>query len=130
MVEERMRDTRFAVEDGCYSIEVLVISSGPDVVLYLSGGDRPHVGAVSLASYVEGEDRVMARNLVAGHHKEDELTERVAKDIARELHCTAAVVAGIHYDELDRAGIDAICSLADEAGRRAVAVIRSEGGKE
>jgi len=124
-----MRDARFTIDDGRYAIELHVIASGSDVVLHLDGGDRPHVGAVSLATYVKEEDRVTMRSLVAERHREDEVTERVARAVAQELHCTAAVLAGIHYDELDQAGIDSIRSLADEAGSQAIAWVRSGGNR-
>ena len=119
-----MQDAQFTIRNGLYSIEFRVIRSGSDVVLHLDGGDRPHVGAVSLATYDEEENCTTAKTLVVGNHREDDLTERVASVIAQELRCTAAVVAGIHFDQLDRAGIDAIRRLADEAGLRAIAWIQ------
>ncbi len=118
---------RFRVKKGAYAIEAHAIVSGSDVVLHLGGGDHPHVGAISLATYVEATHGVTLRSLTAGHHKESKLTEHIAKFTAEELQCTAAVSAGIHYDCLGSEGIDAILSLADEAGRRTVAWIQ---GKE
>ncbi len=60
------------------------------------------------------------------------LTKRqlaVIDDLFSSAGDEAAVLAGIHYDELDQAGIDLIRSLADEAGRQAIAWVRSGGNR-
>ena len=127
MSTAEIRCARFQAKDGRYAIETHVFISGPDIVLHLSGGDRPHVGAVSLATYVRETGCVTLSSLVSGIHKEKELTERVARDVAQALRCTAVVSAGIHYDVLDREGIATIRSLADEAARQVLTWIRGKG---
>jgi hypothetical protein len=98
--------TRDGIEE---SIVAVVLPGG--VVISLSGGDLPHVGAVALA-----EPRPSRRNdtkmsssvsvLVRLGHKEDDLAKRLAGEVASSLNLPVVFSAGIHIDDANEKQID------------------------
>lgn len=85
----------------------LFLSGGLQVSLF--GGDRPHIGAVGVAS-PEGEVSVTE----FPRHREGVLCEKWARVLADAGFLPAVVTAGIHYDGLEREGIRKVLMIADE----------------
>lgn len=86
---------------------------GRDYLFIIAGGDE-HIGAVSTAYRDPSTDEhewVVQTNRVPGH-KEYVLTEPMAQQAASQLKTTVTVCAGIHYDNLSSAHIDAVVEHA------------------
>lgn len=86
---------------------VLQTESGVSVTLY--GGDRPHIGAVGVAD--PGGKRTVTE---FPGHKEGVVCEKWTTALVAASYLPAVVTAGIHYDGLDKAGIEAVLALTDE----------------
>ncbi|HOR00878.1 MAG TPA: hypothetical protein PLJ35_18850 [Anaerolineae bacterium] len=89
--------------EGRYWVEGTAIATGAGVTIHLSGGDRPHVGAVAL-----GVPRPSLRDparssatvsvLTLTGHRDDELARPLAQLAAARLRQPVVVVVGVHVD--------------------------------
>lgn len=76
---------------------------GNDMVVYISGGTRPHVGAVAVGIPRPSLDdpeitSASVSVFTMTGHKDDELAREAAHRLAAALARTVVVVAGFHID--------------------------------
>jgi len=96
-----------------WHLSCTVESIGPDGLCRIHGGDA-HVGAV-----------VLARG-----HKEEPIATHAALVLCRARRWSVVCVAGIHFDEINRAQIEEISRTANElANRTAGALTPSDPGR-
>lgn len=81
---------------------------GRDLWVGLSGGDREHIGAVALASPVDG----VLGTLVVPRHREEELARDVAARVSAHLQAVVCVACGIHVDGLQPGELEEILAMA------------------
>lgn len=80
-----------------------------DILVVLTGGCLPHVGAVSV---FDGNKELEALQLP--RHKDGLVAKRWAKYIAEYLPFQVTVVCGIHYDDATGVMIEEIVRQTDE----------------
>lgn len=86
--------------------------AGEDLVVSVSGGEKPHVGAVSLA-VPRGKNRADNTGLLcAPGHRDDMPAHALAKKLCARLGCTVCLTVGLHVDD---AGADDIALLMKNA---------------
>lgn len=78
---------------------------GPDVLVSIWGGERPHIGAVAAAqprpSLADPSiTSATASVLTYPGHKEDEVVKFASQELAAALDANVVVTAGIHWDDL------------------------------
>lgn len=91
------------------TISVFVLQARCNIQISVMGGDRPHIGAVSIAD-------------LNGHistfqfpgHRESIISERWVKCLYENGCSPVVVCAGIHYDNLNRDEIETVLRLTDE----------------
>ena len=98
---------------GKYRLTALVVPAGEDLVVCITGGDKPHVGAVAVAHCAPGVNRqdrldVSASVITLPGHKEDEIARMVAMKLAKAFCVNVAVAAGMHWDGISKQGIAAV----------------------
>lgn len=86
---------------------VLVTDGG--VQVSLTGGDRPHIGAVSVA---DPSGQVSTTEFPS--HREGVLSDHWARALAQAGWLPAVVTAGVHYDGISKEGITAVCTASGE----------------
>ena len=79
-------------------------ATGDGVVITLTGGDHPHVGAVGVGipRHSLRDPRTLSASssvLTITGHKDDELAKPMAELIARRLGQVAVVAVGLHVDQ-------------------------------
>lgn len=84
---------------------------GGDWLVHITGGCAPHIGSVSTAW--KTDDGVAVQTVCVPGHRDDAVSERFARALADHLDAVICVTCGIHYDGIDRSGIDAVLSAAD-----------------
>lgn len=94
-------------------IEASAVVIGEDLLVYIWGGERPHIGAVAAAQprpSLADPARISATASVLTYpgHKEDEVVKRVAEALASACDRNVVVTAGIHWDDLEPAAIKVI----------------------
>jgi len=110
-----MSDGEFYIktQEGAYDLEAYVRRIGMDFVVAIWGGDRPHIGAVSVAQprpSLKDPDVTSASASVICilGHKEDELAKAVSEILSSSLNAVVTVIAGIHWDNISAQGVQQI----------------------
>ena len=114
-----------------FVIEASAVVIGADLLVYIWGGVKPHIGAVAAAqprpSLADAAKRsATASVLTYPGHKEDEVVKRVAEALSAACDRNVVVTAGIHWDGLDPAGIDIIRARIDEIIEKLVQRIEND----
>ena len=99
--------------EGAYDLEASVRFVGQDVLVAIWGGEKPHIGAVSVAqprpSLKDPEITSATASVIClTGHKEDELVKATSEILAAALNTSVVVTAGIHWDNINEEGIDKI----------------------
>ena len=107
-----MSKTEFTIktDTGAYDLTASVRWIGPDLLIAIWGGEKPHIGAVAVAQprpSLKDPEVTSATTSVICYvgHKEDELVKAASEILAATLNTRVVVTAGIHWDNLDPQGI-------------------------
>jgi len=111
-------------ESGSFDIHANVRLIGKDLLVAVWGGEKPHIGAVSVAQphpSLKDPKRVSSTASVICilGHKEDELAKAASEILSAALNTKVVVTAGIHWDNLNENGIERVI----ENGRQIVDMI-------
>ena len=115
MEQAMIRLTRIS---GPIALTLNCVHMGKDLCVALSGGSRPHIGAVAVGQpYPSHQDpaRTSATTslITLLGHKEDRLARNLADLLARTLDATACVACGIHLDDLSAQDLAAIEAMVE-----------------
>ncbi|HBF43616.1 MAG TPA: hypothetical protein DDW42_08330 [Desulfobacteraceae bacterium] len=99
--------------EGAYDLKAGVRLIGQDLLVAIWGGQKPHIGAVSMAqprpSLKDPEITSATASVFCFlGHKEDELAKAVSEILASALKTKVVVTAGIHWDNIDKEGIQRV----------------------
>ena len=99
--------------EGAYDLEAHVRLIGNDLLVAIWGGEKPHIGAVSVAQSrpsLRDPDATSATASVFCFvgHKEDELAKAASEILAAALTTHAVVTAGIHWYNITKEGIQKV----------------------
>jgi len=98
-----------------YNLEAAAVWIGPDLLVYIWGGEAPHIGAVAMAQPRPSLADPSVTSSTASvftylGHKEDLLAKQTAEALSAALQAKVVVTAGIHWDGLDQAGIETVAA--------------------
>lgn len=104
-MEQIIKTRSFQGQASEYQIQAEVIASGSDLCVVISGGDRPHIGAVALASLTESPNHTQRQSVTPSvitvpGHKEYHLALMAAEQISKALKKTVVVSVGIHIEKI------------------------------
>jgi hypothetical protein len=104
---------RVTTDKEAYNLEAFVKQIGQDFLVAIWGGEKPHIGAVSVAqprASLKDPEVISATASVIclPGHKEDELVKATSEILAAALNTSVVVTAGIHWDNINEEGIDKI----------------------
>jgi len=88
-----------AYGEGRYVVSCTVILCEQDLVVAITGGTCPHVGAVSLAVYEPQRNSATVSTSTVYTHRDDVLSAAISKRFASALQCNVTVTAGVHIDD-------------------------------
>jgi hypothetical protein len=101
-----------------YRVEAEVLFLGADLLVVLSGGDKPHIGSIavalprpSLADPAKISSTASVYNFVG--HKDQVIAQRVSEILSAELNKHVVVVAGFHVDAISTEGIARVVENCD-----------------
>ncbi len=111
-----MKYTR-AIQDSEIVFET--ISHGSDLHISITGGHRPHIGAVAIAQSRpsltdEGKISASSSVITVCGHKEDQIAKNVSEEIAKHINGIVTVSCGIHFDDISTATIIEIRKIISE----------------
>ncbi len=101
---------KISTNEDSYNLHACVKLIGDDLLVSIYGGDRPHIGAVSMAYPRPGNDSPDQISSTASvfcfsGHKEDDIAKNTAELLARTINSNVVVTAGMHWDHIDKDGI-------------------------
>ncbi len=104
---------KVATASGSYDVAAGVQWMGADLLVGIWGGEKPHIGAVSVAESRPSLADPARTSATASifcfvGHKEDELAKMAAEKLAKTLKTHVVVAAGIHWDDISKEGIQKI----------------------
>lgn len=102
--------------EGKFQVLAKIFELGPDCLIILWGGTRPHVGAVGMAQVrpsLRDPMQLAATSSVFTFvgHKEDAVAKMLSEELSKRLGRNTVVTAGIHWDGLTDTDIKAITVL-------------------
>jgi len=112
-------------------VEARAVQIGADILVYIWGGDQPHIGAVAAAQprpSLADKTRTSATCSVLTYpgHKEDEVVKLVSEHLSAVLDARVVVTAGIHWDTLSQNEIQTIGFRIEEIIRQLTAKLKKQ----
>ncbi|MWV42325.1 hypothetical protein GRF59_01665 [Paenibacillus sp. HJL G12] len=95
--------------DGKWGIRIEELQVGKDLMIIVTGG-AAHIGSVSTAYASDETKGIAVQTMGLPGHRERDLTAEMAGKAAAVLDKTVTIVAGIHYDGIDRRQIADVVS--------------------
>lgn len=89
-------------------IVLKAIKMGDDLCIIITGGDKPHLGSVTLGEIKEKENTLSLKG-----HKEHFITSIVYNKLRKYYKGNIVVCAGMHIDNITKNEIDDIMSIVD-----------------
>jgi hypothetical protein len=121
-------------KEKAYRLEALVEKIGEDLLIAIWGGVKPHIGAVAVAQprpSLRDKREISATASVFCYvgHKDDLVAKEAAERISSALNTNVVVAAGIHWDEIDEAGITCVMENSRDLVEMIIERIGREGPK-
>ena len=107
--------------EGRWKISLQAIKMGPDLCVLITGGERPHLGALTYGSLDEPP-----RGFAFAGHKESIVTDMVSDILKRNFHGNFVVCCGIHLDNITSGEISAATDLCRELAEELVNDLMNE----
>jgi hypothetical protein len=107
------KEFKVKTNEGAYDLDANVRLIGNDLLVAIWGGEKPHIGAVSVAQPRPSLKDPNVTSATASvfcfvGHKEDELAKAASEILAAALNTQVVVTAGIHWDNISKEGIEKV----------------------
>lgn len=104
---------RVSTQTGRLDLTAQWLRAGRDLMVLVTGGEAPHLGAVAMAEprpSLADPAKTSATVSVFCYpgHKEDELARELAARLAAALNIKVVVAAGMHWDNLGPSEIETV----------------------
>jgi gallate decarboxylase subunit D len=106
LVINMKKDYTISLEEDGQEITARIIPMGNDLLVLLSGG-QSHIGAVAVSHGEEEDSSVIS---IPGH-REDGPAKGMAEALHEALGKNVTVVAGMHWDNLTKEGIETVLRI-------------------
>ena len=132
MTDSRFTPLHLATQTGEYDLEACAVRIGVDVLVYIWGGDWPHIGSVAAAQPRPSRKdsagtSATASVLTYAGHKDDITAKFAAEALASALAVNVVVTVGIHWNALDEAHIPAVMVNTQNLVRELIQALKSGG---
>ena len=116
---------------GRITVEATVVRAGGDLCIVLTGGDRPHIGTVTLSvprPSLADSARTSATTSILNctGHKDGEAAQYLGQRLAATLGTTVVVTGGIHVDDIRPDEIKTVLHLVDRLTTALVDLLTAE----
>ena len=120
--------------EGRTKLYLIAVFSGDDLIVVILGGDRPHIGSVSVAyppftdeEKKKGKDGVVLNTIPLPGHKDYVVSEMVAEKVSRVLGRVVVVSVGIHIEKASKAEIEEVLKNSEKLADSFLNTAKSEG---
>lgn len=104
-------------------VRMMAMNMGSDLCVMLMGGDKPHLGAVTVGSGSES-----LKTFAFDTHKENIITELFSSRLKREYTGNFAVCCGIHLNNISQEEIQLVIQLCRDMAEDLCAVLKNIAG--
>lgn len=111
---------------GRVNIDLKANYVGEDLIIVVSGGDVPHVGAISYGG--EGfQNKDFEKNtIVYGNHKEYIISQRFSQRIGDIFKGNYMISVGMHLENITGEEIKIVIKLSEELLEEIISIIKGE----
>ncbi|MBF0288398.1 MAG: hypothetical protein HQM14_11315 [SAR324 cluster bacterium] len=114
-----------------YNLQASVGMIGQDILIAIWGGEKPHIGAVSITQArpsIQDPQAVGVSTSVFCFlgHKEDDLAKMIGERIAQACKTNVVVTAGIHWDHITEEGIQKVIENSAILAKMIIEQIQSQ----
>lgn len=130
MTAVRRLSVRTSAHD--FMVEAEAVRIGTDFLVWIYGGERPHIGAVAAAqsrpSLSDPKRNSATASVIAFlGHKEDVVVKTISERLAAALATNVVVTAGLHWDGLSSRQLTTVMARCDEIADLLLAQLKQEG---
>jgi hypothetical protein len=125
----------FEVADQGITLSAVVVEMGSDLLVAVTGGERPHIGSASvsvprpsLADPAKISSTTSTINLTG--HKDNFAGDRVSSRLSAALNTNVVAVSGIHVDNIGPEGIEQILTLTDRLAAQIIEALSAHKYKD
>lgn len=103
-----------------YKVKLVAIKSGEDLTVIISGGEKPHIGAMAISiprPSLKDLNKVSTSTSVFTliGHKEDELSKQIAENITKITKKITVVIVGLHIEKATSKDIECLIQNTQKA---------------
>ena len=118
LIQSVIVDFTVKTDEGSYDLEAYARFIGNSLLVAIWGGEKPHIGAVSVAQARPSLKDPAVTSATSSvfclvGHKEDGLAKAASEILASALNTEVVVTVGIHWDNLDEKGIKKVVRNAE-----------------
>ena len=105
---------------GKYRVTLIAVESGEDISVIIYGGEKPHIGAVSISiarPSLENPDNISSSTSVFTliGHKEDVIAKEIAESVTKTTKRNTVTIIGLHIDRANKEDIDCLVNNTKES---------------
>lgn len=126
--KERIHKT--SVGQGKHKIDLTAVCIGNDVVLVISGGEEPHIGAVAISIPRPSSKNHSALSSTSSvftllGHKDDAVARPASEIVSQSLNKVAVVTAGIHVKDANKIDIQKLVANSRKGVKEIIKALRN-----
>lgn len=95
-------------------LQASLLHVGSDILVVVSGGDKPHIGASVLAN----ESQV--KSISFKFHKDDIVLKIVANELRKHTKKNICVIGGIHVKDITKKQIEHVIKMSEKLAKKIV----------
>ena len=111
----------FKTERAGYEMTATLQVVGFDWLIVVTGGTNPHIGDVTTLTKTTAPQTVKFPSHDGRFHKDNFISERLAKQLQPHLTGSCTITAGIHVNQITKAQIAAAAPMTTDLGEQIMA---------
>ena len=115
----------FTTEQAGYQMQATLQVIGYDLLIVVTGGTNPHIGDVTTLTASTVPETVKFPSHGGRFHKDNFISERMAKRIQRYLVGSCTITVGIHVNQITKAQIAAAAPMTDDLSRQIISWLQA-----
>jgi len=110
----------FTTKQAGYQMTATLQVVGYDLLIVVTGGSNPHIGDVTTVTADTASQTVKFPSHDGRLHKDDFISERLAKRLQPHLQGSCTITAGIHVNQITKVQIAAAAPMTDELSQQII----------
>ncbi|AYG39102.1 amino acid decarboxylase [Lactobacillus pentosus] len=110
----------FTTEQAGYQMQATVQVIGYDLLIVVTGGTNPHIGDVTTITATTPAQTVKFPSHDGRFHKDNFISDRMAKRLQSSLPGSCTITAGIHVNQITKAQIAAAAPMTDDLSQQII----------